>query len=471
MREQVLAYIRRQGLLKPGDRVLIAVSGGADSVALLRVLLELRTELGIVLAAAHLNHGLRGEDSDADEHFVEELARRHELDFVVERIAVAEYAAGERMGLEAAGRELRYQWLANVAVDGRFDAVATAHTLDDQAETVLMKFLRGAGSRGLAGIYPLMVRDETKTRFVRPLLGTTRNELEMYLKSLVQDWREDESNLERRFLRNRVRHELLPLLDRDYNPSIREVLSGRAEISRAEEEYWDEAVRHALKNVVTGEGQLRLREFAELAVALQRRVLKYLVEEQGVACDSQHVEAVRQCALGELPRLELPGNWVAVRLKDRLTLQPQRDETPKAGYSYELAVPGEVELAEIECMLRIVPVPAAFAEEAAPGTLLRNDLAGGEVCIRNWQAGDRFHVAYTGKEQKLKTLFLERKVPAPARRLWPVLLKGADILWARGFPVANAYCWRPGDGDALRVECVPGSRDPFNHTGTETPRK
>ena len=403
MREQVLHYIRRGGLMKPGDRVLVAVSGGADSVALLRVLLELRAELGIVPAVAHFNHGLRGEGSDADEHFVEQLARRHGLDFFVERTDVAEYAAGERIGLESAGRELRYEWLTHVAVDGRFNVVTTAHTLDDQAETVLMKFLRGAGSRGLAGIYPLMIREEGP-RLVRPLLGTTRTEVEMYLESIGQDWREDESNLDRRFLRNRVRHELLPLLDRDYNPSIREVLSGRAEISRAEEEYWDGVVSSALKKVVTERRQLRLHEFAELAVAVQRRVLKRFLEEQTIACDSQHVEAVRQCALGELPRLELPGNWVVRRSKDYLTLQPQQGEPPQAGYSYAMSAPGEVAVAEIGCTLRMVPVPGRFAEESDPGTLLRADLIGREVCIRNWQPGDRYHVAHTGRERKLKTL-------------------------------------------------------------------
>ncbi len=456
MRDQVLRYIRRRGLMKAGDRVLVAVSGGADSVALVRVLLELRAELGIVLAVSHFNHGLRGEDSDADEHFVAELAQRCELQFFVGCARVAERAATEHMGLESAGRELRYEWLTGVAVEHRFDVVATAHTADDQAETVLMKFLRGAGSRGLAGIYPIVRRDTNReVGFVRPLLSTTRLELEIYLESLDQPWREDESNLDRRFLRNRVRHELLPFLEREYNPNLREVLSDRAEINREEEAYWDDIVHSALKRVRTGQRQLCLREFEQLQVALQRRVIKQLLEEQNIACDSQHVEAVRRCALGELSQVELPGGWVACREADRLTFQPQQEKTAEASYSYELSVPGEVDLVEIGCTLRIVPVPAAFAQDADPGTLLRADLVGGEVCVRNWQAGDRYHVAYTGKGHKLKTLFLERKIPASDRPLWPVMLKGSDIVWVRELAVADAYCWRPGDGDALQVECTP----------------
>ncbi len=456
MRDQVLRYIRRGGLIKAGDRVLLAVSGGADSVALLRVMLELRAELGIVLAVAHFNHGLRGENSDADEHFVADLATRHELLFFVAHGPVAEHAAAERVGLESAGRELRYQWLTSIAGEHRFDVVATAHTADDQAETVLMKFLRGAGSRGLAGIYPVMIRGEAEQiRFVRPLLSTTRAEIEAYLASLDQPWREDESNLDRHFLRNRVRHELLPLLERDYNPNIRQRLNERAGINRAEEAFWDELIEPALRKVRTPERQLRLREFGEFAVALQRRVLKRFLEEQKVECDSQHVEAVRCCALGELLRVELPGNWVACREADCLMLQHPDNEPPKTGYSYKIAVPGDVVLPEIGCRLRIVPVPAAFAGEAELGTLLRADLIGSEVCVRNWRPGDRYHVAYTGKEHKLKTLFLEWKIPASERPLWPVMLKGTDIVWVRDLPVADAYCWRSGDGDALRVECIP----------------
>jgi tRNA(Ile)-lysidine synthase len=275
---------------------------------------------------------------------------------------------------------------------------------------------------------------------------------------LGQAWREDESNLDHRFLRNRVRHQLLPLLESEYNPNLRELLSERAAINRDEEAYWDEVVKLALRRVRMPERQLRLLEFGEFAVAVQRRVLKRFLEEQNVACDSQHVEAVRRCALGELSRVELPGNWIACREADRLTLQHPDNEPSTTGYSYQIAVPGEVMLPEIGCTLRILPVPAAFAEEAELGTLLRADLIGSVVCVRNWQPGDRYHVAYMGKEHKLKTLFLEWKIPASERPLWPVMLKGTDIVWVRDLPVAEAYCWRPGDGDALRVECLLSER-------------
>ena len=219
VRDKISRYIRERSLLRAGARVVLAVSGGADSVALLRVLLDLRGDLGIVLAVGHFNHGLRGAASRADEAFVAELARQHELDYFAGHGDVHDHASDSKLGIEAAARELRYRWLAQLAGEQRFDAVATAHTLDDQAETVLLKFLRGAGTRGLAGIYPIVERENL--RIVRPLLCVSRDEVETYLESLGQEWREDETNLDRRFTRNRVRHDLLPLLEREFNPNIR----------------------------------------------------------------------------------------------------------------------------------------------------------------------------------------------------------------------------------------------------------
>ena len=458
MRDEVLRYIRHRRLIHAGDRVLAAVSGGADSVALLRMLLEVQRELGIVLAIAHFNHGLRGVESEADEHFIAELAKRYELDFFVGRGQVAEHATAEGMGLESAGRELRYDWLTNLAAIKRFDAVATAHTLDDQAETVLMKFLRGAGSRGLAGIYPLVLRSSDKgIRLVRPLLGISRAEIEAYLEALEQPWREDESNLDRRFLRNRVRHDLLPLLEREYNPNVREVLSETAEISRGEEEYWKPRAEEALNRLRTGTNKIQAAGFAALAEAMQRRVLRRFIDDLGIPVEFQYVERLRLCALGELRRAELSDGWYAEFEGECLVLRQPAGERRGSSYQFQVPVPGEVELLDIGYTLRIVPVPAQFAADADPGTLLRAELIAGEVVIRNWLPGDRYQAAYTGSEHKLKTLFLERKIPARERALWPVMVKGSDIVWVHGLPVADAYCWRVGDGNALRVDCIPTS--------------
>jgi len=452
VREKVLHYIREQKLLHAGDRVAAAVSGGADSVALLRVLLELREELGIVLAVAHFNHGLRGAESDADQAFVADLARQSGLEFFVGLADVRDHAVLNKLSLEAAGRELRYQWFARLATAQRLDAIATAHTLDDQAETVLLKFLRGAGTRGLAGIYPEIARDHDQpARIVRPLLGVSRDEVETYLESLGQSWREDTSNLDHRFLRNRVRHELLPLLEREYSPNIRQALSGLADLSRAEEAYWYEHVGRELRTRVTT-GSLDLAGFSYLSLALQRRLLKRFAEENALTLDFEHVDQLRRCALGEFTRTELPGGRLAVNARGSLELRGCR-QTAAADYEAPLPIPGETRIPELGLTLRATIVPEAFGRELPPGELLSGDLLGPELAIRNWRPGDRFWPAHSRSEEKLKRLFSEEKIPAEQRSTWPVALRGDDIVWVRGFPVAAAYRWQ-GQGQAVRLEAI-----------------
>ena len=452
VREKVLRYVRDQALMRAGDRVAAAVSGGADSVALLRVLLELRAELGIVLAIAHFNHGLRGEQSDADEAFVAELAREHGLDFFAGRANVLDYAVTSKLGIEAAGRELRYRWFAQLAGQQRIDSIATAHTLDDQAETVLLKFLRGAGTKGLAGIYPVVVAgDDKKARIVRPLLGVGREEVEAYLTELAQSWREDESNLDHRFLRNRLRHELLPLLEREYNPKIRRLLNDVADTSRAEEDYWRELAEHEAATR-TSANQFSLEGFVQLPLALQRRVLKRWAESGGVTLDFAHIERLRRCALGELTRAELPGSRIVARRGASLHWRVAAQEAAIA-YWYTLPVPGELHLAELKVSLRAEIVPEKFARELQQDELLDPDLAGPELVIRNWRPGDRFWPAHSRSEEKLKRLFAEKHIAAEQRRHWPVALHEDEIIWVLGFPVAQAHRW-DGAGDALRIGIV-----------------
>jgi tRNA(Ile)-lysidine synthase len=275
--ERVLSHIRRQELLRAGDRVGVAVSGGIDSVALLRLLLELRHELGIVISAVHFNHKLRGAESDADQEFVASLAREYDLEFHVDGEDVAAQAAVEHTSIETAARELRYgffRYLLGGEDDGnpsgaeapvhsaaqnrgaegaappksehRLTKIVTGHTLDDQAETVLMRMIRGAGLRGLGAIHPrILVEDEDgeiSGEIVRPLLTVRHRELEQYLKDTGQPWREDSSNADDRFTRNRVRKLVVPLLEQEFNPAVAENLAELAEIARGEEDYWENEV-------------------------------------------------------------------------------------------------------------------------------------------------------------------------------------------------------------------------------------
>jgi tRNA(Ile)-lysidine synthase len=324
--------------MRAGDRVAVAVSGGADSVALLRVLLELRAELGIVLAVAHFNHLLR-EQAAADEAFVVELAQRVGVDFFGHREDVGDYAAAHKLSIEAAGRKLRHEWFAQLAREERLDCIATAHTLDDQAETVLLKLLRGASTRGLAGIHPVLQRSDKlgRLRIVRPMLSVTRAEVEAHLASIGQSWREDESNRDRRFLRNRIRHELLPMLEREYNPNLRTLLRDLGDISRGDEEYWTPLVEQYLATHAR-DGQLNISGFGELPLALQRRVVRGFGEQHGLTLDFDHVEDLRRCALGEIRRAGMPGSRLAVNERGFMRICPakEREEATReqgAGHS------------------------------------------------------------------------------------------------------------------------------------------
>lgn len=463
MLDHVLHIIRERGLLRAGDRVAVAVSGGADSVAMLRILLKLRAELGIVLAVGHYNHCLRGDDSDADEHFVAELARQHELPFFTGRGDVREHAVANKMGIEHAAHELRYRWLIELARQQRLEVVATAHTADDQAETVLMKFLRGAGTRGLAGIHPILRRDGV--RIVRPLLEVARNEVERYLASLAQPWREDQSNRELRLTRNRIRHELLPLLERDYNPNLRTLLNETAEVAVAEEEYWQHKAESYLDYWHQEPGRLKLYEMMCLpagllteSVAMQRRVLKCFLESRGLATDFHHVELVRRCALGETPRVGLPGGWLAEREGIWLELDPPAAQASELVNRFEhfLPIPGKCVIPEAGLTLQATIVSAEVAVNEEPGSLLRRVRYVQRLTIRNWQPGDRFRPAHSASEEKLKRLFSEKHVPPDQRLLWPVALSDSHIVWVRGFPVAHDYAWSRGAGTAFRIDVFSG---------------
>ena len=257
-------------LLRAGERVCVAVSGGADSGALLLALLDAnaaKESLGVVLSAAHVHHGLRGEEADGDEAFVRELCSRIHVPLTVFRVNTAARRASEREGLEEAARELRYAALRGLMDEGKADVIATAHTLDDQAETVVMKLLRGAWTEGLGGISPEIreqgIRKQGITeqgtgnreqgraagRIVRPLLGVRRADVEMFLRNRGQAWREDSTNRDVSLTRNRVRHELMPVL-RGFNPGIDELLANVAAIARDEEVHWAAEVGRVLSGVL-----------------------------------------------------------------------------------------------------------------------------------------------------------------------------------------------------------------------------
>jgi len=464
MRKLVQSYVERFDLLRPGDRVAAAVSGGADSAALLRVLIELRAELGVVLSVAHFNHGLRGEESDGDAQFVSDLAKEHGLQIHISQADTKRFAREKELSIEASARELRYAWFGKLIKDGVVDKVATAHTLDDQAETVLLRVFRGTGTSGLSGIHPRLVVGEVGRDWkgiIRPLLQVRRGDVEAYLGEKRQAWRTDSTNTETAFTRNRLRHELLPQIERSFNPEIVESLANLAEIARAEDELWSAETAEAFVPAYRNR-QIDVVELLKLPLALQRRVLRLAAIQSGATLDFHHCERIlnllSEKRLGK-PRaqIELPNGFRAV-VESRNGSRSLRFETnePQAkpcGYAYRLAIPGSVDVAELG-----IRVSAAVTEtgdgagyNGEPGLVL--EPLPGELLVRNWRPGDRFWPAHTRTAKKVKELLQEQHVPAREKPLWPVAVAGDEIVWMRGFAVASPYAAK--QGRKIVIEVVP----------------
>jgi tRNA(Ile)-lysidine synthase len=472
VREKVRACIREHDLLKPGDRVGVAVSGGADSVALLRVLLELRSELGVVLSVLHFNHKIRGAEADEDERFVAALAERHGLPSHAGSADVPAYAAEHKLSLETAGRDARYQFFESFLQRQALDVVATGHSMDDQAETVLMRVLRGAGTKGLAGIYPRRtVRTcggEEVGSIVRPLLAIRRAEILDYLRGINQCWREDATNVDLQYTRNRIRHGLIPLIETRFQPTAVAALAQLAEVAREEESYWEAELSRVMPEVaqLSGSGASRLTvnvpRLLAFRPALQRRILRNCAQMLGVTLDLEHLTqlllAARCRGSGGTRTCELPGGWVAVREREELRFELRRNTDQQAPFSYEyrLPIPGEVEIREIGRVIR------AFLRPVKPGASGYNPeqsldpaALGPELLVRNWQPGDRLWPARGKGPKKMKELFEERHVPRAERGSWPVATSGGKLAWARGFGAAAEF--QPvGDSRQVVVieECV-----------------
>jgi tRNA(Ile)-lysidine synthase len=477
VQQQVLKFIREKRLLSPGDRLGLAVSGGADSVALLRVLADLRLELGVVLKVVHFNHRIRGADSDADHDFVAALAAQHGLEFHAGSADVPAIARERKLSLETAARDTRHAWFAQLLSESKIDKIATAHTLDDQAETVLMRMVRGTGIRGLAGIATI----HHDKKIIRPLLAVRRAEIEAWLNSLNQSWRDDATNLDIAHTRNRVRHQLLPLLVRDFNPSIHQRLADMAEIAQGESDYWENELEAVMARAVregkpsrsgrssSGEAgdvqALDLNYFQTLSLAVQRQVLHQIGSQMGVSLEFKHIDEL--CAFIQVgkpgKRLELPSGLLAS--KSFRELQFIRSAAPNEPETYELTlpVPGEVAVSTLGSTLLAKVISAGDQSLAGynPALLLDRALLQPPLILRNWRPGDQFGPVHTASPRKVKELLqpgrLGRALSTTERKVWPVLVSAGQIVWMRGFPVARDFVYRAGDAvliEEIRIDEV-----------------
>ncbi len=441
MLRRVAHTVARYDMLRAGDRVGVAVSGGPDSVALLLALGALTPELGLLLGVVHLNHGWRGAESDADEQFSRDLAASLGLDFIAERAPAAE--PGEN--LEQAGRRLRLEFFRRLLAEQRFDKIALGHTRTDQAETVLYRFLRGATTAGLSGIHPVL-----ENRIVRPLLEVERAEVLEYLTALGQAWREDATNRDLAFDRNRLRHQLLPQLEKEWNPGLTGTLAHLADWAREEENYWRSELEHLAPLYLRREGRAVLLEapqMAALAPAVERRLLRFAIEQvkgdlRGIGFE--HLEQIRRLtsAAEGHGRVQIPGVDV-FRSFDQVRLAPLSEwgglET--RNFSLLLEVPGTYEVPQTETrfILRFRAPVMERQEYNEELGWLDWDRTPRPLWLRNWRPGDRLRPRGAAGEEKLKSLFQSRKVPLWQRRSWPVVASQEVIVWSREFGVAAEF--------------------------------
>jgi len=466
--QRLLTDLKKQEMLRPGDRVGVAVSGGADSVALLLLLLELREKLGVVLSVVHFNHKLRGKASDADEKFVAKLAAKHGLEFRSSAVYVAKKAKDERANVEDAGRRARYDYFRSLVESGVCNRIAVAHTADDQAETVLAHLFRGTGLAGLGGIHPV------SGPVIRPLLGVRRNELRHFLRARKQNWREDATNRDTKRMRARIRKKLLPLLEKQFQPAIVKHLATLAELAREDEAFLDAlAEARTVMLAQKKDGQVRIAvddlsqpwkreefnaentEFAEKKKALSTRMVRRIVEKvkpRAGQLGANHVEAVLELARSGQSgsSISLPGGVEVRKDRDALVFQAVENAGGRAlqsaprKYEYKIDLAGGdagLRVAELGCVfrLRVIDWPPKRGETSRDGAVLDRDRLHFPMVLRNWRPGDRLRPMGHRSAQKLKRLLNERHVSRWERDGWPVLASGGDLVWTRGFPAAAEY--------------------------------
>ncbi|QNI32778.1 tRNA lysidine(34) synthetase TilS [Alloacidobacterium dinghuense] len=436
----------------PGMRLGVAVSGGADSVALLRRLAEMRLELGLVLTVLHVHHGIRGAEAEADAVFVEQMSRQLEIRFMRHDVNTIAHAEAEQETIEEAARNLRYAWFEGLLARGELEAVATAHTLDDQAETVLLKLLRGAWTEGLAGIFPNVERKGGL--ILRPLLRTHRFEIEAWLKQIGQSWREDSTNTDHAYTRNRVRHHLLPILA-EYNPQIVAHLGHMASIARDEDAYWQKELERLLPSLllpgkaVRGGGRansthpdqasfaIEVERLRILPLASRRRVLRAAAEQIGCSLNFDQTDLLLAMCENRAGRREtLTAQVHAERTPRELRLVRKEGEgSAKQLPAYEVPIPGEV-VAEA-FRLRLITDLSGNSVASTPPAILRVH-----------KPGDRVQLRYSAGPKRIKEVFERMKVPVDQRQNWPVLEWQGEIVWIRGTEVES----HAGGTAGLRIE-------------------
>lgn len=449
--EKIERSIRERRLFRRGRRIVVAVSGGVDSMVLLRLLHVLASKYGWKLAVAHFNHQLRGRSSDADERLVRQTAKKLGLPFVGGRGDVRGFSRANKLSLEMGARRLRHDFLARAAARLKSGSIALAHHADDQVELFFLRIFRGSGGEGLSGMkWRNASPGDPKLSLVRPLLDVSKSELEAFARDNKTAFRQDASNLRLDIRRNRIRRKLLPLLRRDYQPALDRVVLRLMDIAGAEAEFVGQAARAWLKNRAApapgfSKASRRAR-FDELPAAIQRRCIQLQLLRRGIPAQYDLVEHLR-CS---------PGKTVATTpeldavLTTRGELRLRRARTvSRSGFKRSLekgwvrldAKQGSIVFGGLEIRWNIVSRKPSFPPARKAGReLFDADAVGPEVILRHWQPGDRFQPIGMSSPVKLQDLFTNHKIPREQRHDLVVVTTGAgELLWVENLRISEQF--------------------------------
>jgi tRNA(Ile)-lysidine synthase len=433
--EHVAGSIRTRKLWRKGGRVLVAVSGGVDSMVLLHVLVKLKAEFGTKLLVAHFNHQLRGRESDADERFVRRAAAKLGLPFHAGRGEVKSHAAEQGISVEMAARELRHAFLAQTAVALKCPVLATAHHADDQVETFFLRLLRGSGGEGLAGMKWISASPANRrVQIVRPLLDVAKEELELFAKANRLEFRNDASNALPDILRNRVRHELLPLLRAKFQPALNRTVLRVMDLVGADAEAVTQFSSTWNATMATADG------WAKLSVAGQRRVLQQQLQRMKIPADFDLIEALR-LRPGEVMTSE-GGQQIIRDASGRVRFRaPVAAEFRAAERKLNLMQQRSVRFGGLKLTWQIAIGTRQVSGRGGAGCeQFDADAVGDNIVLRHWQPGDRFQPIGMKSAVKLQDWFTNLKLPAERRRKL-VVASGCDgeIFWIEGQRIGERF--------------------------------
>lgn len=465
IREKVRSTIRKYAMLQPGDRVLVGVSGGPDSVALIHLLVSLRAEFNLSIHVAHLNHQFRAREAEADAQYVELLAQHLGIPYTIETFDVPGFISAKGLSPEDGARRVRYNFFDKVSGIIGATKIALGHTADDQAETILMRLIRGSGTEGLLGILPV------RAKVIHPLIEVTREEVEAYLKEHNLSGKLDTSNLKPIYTRNKIRLKLLPLLTEEYNPNIKAILVRTAEILSQDDDYLKGATRKALDRVIkgrkTGMITLDLNRFRLLHKAIQRRLLReVLILAKGDVLNITvgHIDDILVLMLAEgSARLNLPDGLIVAKEYEELSIytNPAQSIMRAIGpFKCQLKVPGKTKIAQLDLEVFTEVRERDFKAKIPKEMTTRRAYFDWEkvdfpVYLRNRRSGDRFQPLGMKGRKKIKDFFIDQKIRPSQRGSIPLLVTDQEILWVVGYRISELVKVTDATKRLLTVELKP----------------